>query len=179
MIANPWFWAFLAMLGWFLSLLVVGTRTCGDNLGFGIVCFILVELPRIILPLPFVVQTRFGGNSPFFTLAGAVILVVSLIFATPVFRIYPLTGPNRKEPLRINGLYGIVRHPVMFCDSFWPLGWSLIFGSLIGILLTPIWFGVSYYLTILEEERLVQEYGEDYIRYQRKVPRIIPFVRQL
>ena len=36
-----------------------------------------------------------------------------------------------------------------------------------------------YLLTILEEEKLVQEYGEDYIRYQREVPRIIPFVRQL
>jgi len=177
MLTNPWYWAFLAMLGWFLGMLVVGTRTYGDRLWFGIICLILVELPRIILPLPFVVQSRFEANSPFFTLSGAVILVGSLIFATPVFRIHPLTRPNRNEAFRRNGLYGIVRHPVMFCDSFWPLGWSLIFGSLIGVVLTPIWFGVSYFLTILEEDKLVEEYGEDYIRYKREVPRIIPFLR--
>ncbi len=65
----------------------------------------------------------------------------------------------------------------MFCDSFWPLGWSLIFGSVIGVALTPVWFGVCVLLTFLEEEKLVEQYGDEYARYQREVPRIIPFLR--
>jgi protein-S-isoprenylcysteine O-methyltransferase Ste14 len=45
----------------------------------------------------------------------------------------------RCEPLRTDGLYSVVRHPLMLCDVFWPLGLSLIFGSIIGVPLTPLW----------------------------------------
>ncbi len=66
----------------------------------------------------------------------------------------------------------------MFADSFWPLGWSLVFGSVIGVALTPLWLLVCWLLTFVEEERLVTEYGEEYKRYRQKVPsRIIPGVR--
>jgi hypothetical protein len=39
---------------------------------------------------------------------------------------------------RTDGLYWIVRHPLMLCDIFWPLGWPLIFRSLIGVALTLV-----------------------------------------
>ncbi len=92
-----------------------------------------------------------------------------------MFRIVPWTKPSRQEPLRTDGLYSVVRHPLMFRDSFWPLGWSLIFGSVIGALLTPVWFVICWLLSILEEEKLVDEYGEQYKHYQEKTPRLIPF----
>lgn len=172
-LTDPWFWAFLAAVGWGLAFGVVGTKTLGRSLVFGIAMFILAEVPRLLLPLPFVPQPRIE-SSPLLVVAGVIILVVSLLFGTPVFRIIPLTGPDRREPLRTNGLYAIVRHPLMVCDIFWPLGWSLIFGSVIGIILTLVWVLLIWTLTHIEEESLVREYGEAYREFQARVPRLFP-----
>lgn len=173
---DPWFRAFVATLGWFQGLLAVGSHRFGSRLWFGVICLVLVEAPRIILPLGFVNQPRFDID---LTLPGVVLLIVSVYFATPVFRIVPLTKPNHKEPLRTDGLYSIIRHPLMLCDATWPLGWSLIYGSVIGVALTPVWFLICYLLTELEEQELVKQYGDQYREYQRRVPRLIPFVKWL
>lgn len=173
-LADPWFWAFLAVLGWALAFGIIATRTLGRRLGFGIAVFILAEVPRLVLPLPFVSQPRIELSSTFLVLSGSLILALSLCFATPVFRIVPLTGPDHREPLRTDGLYSIVRHPLMVCDIFWPLGWSLICGSAIGVLLTPAWLAVIWVGTHVEEESLVREYGDAYREFQSRVPRLIP-----
>ncbi len=171
---DPWFWAFLASIGWVLAFALVGTESLGRKLGFGIFMFTLAELPRILLPLPFVSQPRIETNPAWLVALGIAILLVSLFFGTPVFRIAPLTGPDRQEPLRTGGLYALVRHPLMLCDIFWPLGWSLIFGSLIGIALTPLWLLIIWALTHVEEESLVRQYGDAYRHYQSTVPRLLP-----
>ncbi len=46
---------------------------------------------------------------------------------------------------------------------------------MIGALLTPVWFVICWLLSILEEEKLVNEYGEQYKHYQEKTPKLIPF----
>jgi protein-S-isoprenylcysteine O-methyltransferase Ste14 len=174
LLSDPWFWAFLAAIGWGLAFGLIGTETLGRRLAFGIAVFILAELPRLLLPLPFVSQPRIDPNPSWLVLAGVLVLAGSLFFATPVFRIVPLTAPDQREPLRTDGLYSVVRHPLMVCDIFWPLGWSLIFGSVIGILLTPVWFAVIWIGTHLEEEALVREYGDAYRQFQSRVPRLLP-----
>ena len=134
--------------------------------------FILAELPRIFLPLTFVSQPRIEA-SPLLLAAGIFILGGSLFFGMPVFRIVPLTGPDLSEP-RTNGLYSVVRHPLMVCDVFWPLGWSLICGSLIGIALTPVWLLLVWVLTHVEQDALVREYGDADREFQSHVPRLFP-----
>jgi protein-S-isoprenylcysteine O-methyltransferase Ste14 len=62
----------------------------------------------------------------------------------------------------------------MVCDIFWPLGWSLIFGSAIGVLITPAWLAVIWVGTYVEEESLVREYGNAYREFQSRVPRLVP-----
>ena len=173
-LTDPWFWAFLATIGWGVGIGVVGTKTLGRHLGFGIAMFVLAELPRILLPLSFVFQPRIDPNPILVIVVGAIILVGSLFFGAPVFRIIPLTCPNRREPLRTDGLYSIIRHPLMLCDIFWPLGWSLIFGSEIGVVLTPVWLLVIWILTHVEEESLIREYGDAYRKFQSSVPRLFP-----
>jgi protein-S-isoprenylcysteine O-methyltransferase Ste14 len=174
LLVDPWFWAFLAATGWALAFGLVGTESLGRRLSFGIFMFTLAELPRVLLPLPFVNQPRLTPIPTWLVVLGALILVTSLYFGTPVFRIIPLTGPDRQEPLRTDGLYARVRHPLMLCDIFWPLGWSLIFGSLIGMALTPLWLLIIWALTHVEEQSLVREYGEAYRQYQSQVPRLLP-----
>jgi protein-S-isoprenylcysteine O-methyltransferase Ste14 len=175
---NPFFWAFLAMIGWFLGLVVVGSRTLGHSRLFGAFVVALAEIPRIILPLPFINQSRFG-DGVVLPVVGGVILIVALVFGTPAFLIEPFTGPQKEEALRTTGLYGVVRHPIMFCDVFWPLGWSLVFRSSIGTSLVVVWFLVAYLLTIFEEEKLIEVYGAQYLKYRESVPRIIPFLKFL
>ena len=85
----------------------------------------------------------------------------------------------RCEPLRSDGLYSVVRHPPMPCDVFWPLGLSLIFGSIIGVPLTPLWLLVVWVLTQVEEESLVREYGDAYRDFQSRVPRLFPRLRDI
>ena len=173
---NPFFWAFLAMISWFLGLLVVGSKTLGKNSLFGAFVVALVEIPRIILPLPFINQARFGGGA-ILPIIGVIILIVALFFGTTAFLIKPFTRPQKEEKLRRAGLYSVVRHPIMFCDSFWPLGLSLIFKSLIGTILVVVWFIVAYLLTILEEEKLIEEYKDEYKKYNKKVKwRLIPYL---
>ncbi len=174
LLTDPWFWAFLAAIGWALAFAVVGSKTLGRSLGFGIFMFILAELPRILLPLPFVSQPRLAANPAWLLGVGGLIFLGSLYFGTPVFRIVPLTAPDRHETLRTNGLYAIVRHPLMLCDILWPLGWSLMFGSVIGVLLVPLWLLLIWALTFVEEEALVREYGDAYREYQSRVSRLLP-----
>jgi protein-S-isoprenylcysteine O-methyltransferase Ste14 len=174
LLRDPWFWAFWGAIGWGLGIGVVGTRTPGRRLWFGIVMFVLAEFPRAILPLPFVIQPRIDPTPWWLVALGGLVLAAGLAFAAPMFRIVPLTAPDRGEPLRTGGLYAVVRHPLMVCDILWPLGLSLIFGSTIGILLVPAWLLMIWMLTHVEEESLVREYGDAYRVYQARVPRFLP-----
>lgn len=176
---GAWFWAFLAMCGWFLGLLVVGTEFFGRRAWLGAISVLTVELPRFLLPLAFVAQPRIDPLPVGAIGLGAAILAVSLIFGTAALRIRPLTRPSSEEPIRVDGLYSVVRHPVMFCDAFWPCGWALIWGSITGVWLTVVWFGAATLLTYLEEEKLLEAYGGVYASYQRRVPRMLPFIRRL
>ena len=155
---DPFFWAFLAMIGWYLGFFVVGSKTFGKSTLFGIGVVTLAEIPRIILPLNFINQPRFGNSSALLVL-GIIILIIALIFGSPVFRIQPFTKP----------LY--------FCDTIWPLGLSLMFRSVIGTVLVIVWLLVAYVFALFEEEKLIEAYGDKYQEYKRKVKwRLIPYL---
>jgi protein-S-isoprenylcysteine O-methyltransferase Ste14 len=53
LLADPWWWAFLAAFGWGLCTALVGSRTLGRNLPLGIALVLLAEVPRTVLPLPY------------------------------------------------------------------------------------------------------------------------------
>jgi methanethiol S-methyltransferase len=85
---------------------------------------------------------------------------------------------TEKEPqvteLKKNGLLGIVRHPmyiaviiILWCHSFTAA--DLLVNS---ILTVYVVIG-----TMLEERKLIAEFGEAYIRYQKEVPMLIPFTK--
>jgi protein-S-isoprenylcysteine O-methyltransferase Ste14 len=176
-LTNPWFWVSLSATGWFLWLLVVGSSTFGSRTWFGVAASTLAVVPRVLLPLPFVEQPRFADPHRVLVLIGLLLFCGTAVFATPVLRIQFLTRPSAEEPLQTSGLYALVRHPVMFFEAFWPLGWSLSFGSVLGIALTPLWLLLSWLLTVLEEERLLEAYGDRYQRYREQVPRrLVPFL---
>ena len=171
---DPFFWAFVALIGWASAISVVGNKTLGTHPWFGIAVVALAEIPRLILSLDFIPQPRFGG-SPLVLALGGLVLLVALIFGSPVFRIHPFTRPQKQEPLRTTGLYAVVRHPLYVCDILWPLGIALLFRSVIGTALVVVWFLVAAQLALFEEEQLLEAYGDEYRAYQSKVRwRLIP-----
>jgi len=176
---DPFFWAFLSAMGWAMGMLTVGSTTVGRHMAYGIIGSLTAQIPRIVLPLKWVsAQPRFDPPA-IVVAAGAVLclLGLSFIFSGLGLKIY--TRPTKQEPLVTTGLYSIVRHPMLLANIIWPLGWSVICGSWIGIALAPAWFVLVYLMSFLEEDRLIETYGADYLEYRKRVPRIIPFIKFL
>jgi protein-S-isoprenylcysteine O-methyltransferase Ste14 len=176
---DPFFWAFLAALGWAMGMLTVGSTTVGRYMLYGIIGSFFAQVPRIILPLKWV------SNQPWFVpplavgIIGAMLCLAALFFAFPGLGLNIYTRPSKDEPLVTTGFFGIVRHPILFANVLWPLGWSLICGSWIGVALWPIWSLLAYLMSFIEEDRMIEAYGDAYRLYRTKVPRIIPFVKFL
>lgn len=78
-----------------------------------------------------------------------------------------------EEPVR-RGLYSIVRHPMYFATIL--LMWSLD-STLADIITKTILTSYIAVGTILEERKLVKEFGPAYIEYQKEVPMLIPFLK--
>ncbi len=82
---------------------------------------------------------------------------------------------NPSEELKKDGLLGVVRHPMYFalivylwCQTF------TVAGIIVNIVLT-IYIIMG---TILEERKLVSEFGDTYVKYQQEVPMLIPFIKK-
>jgi hypothetical protein len=71
LVADPWFWAFLAAVGWGLCTGLVGSRGLGRSLRLGVSLVLLAEVPRALLPLPFVSQPASRRAAPYQGEAGA------------------------------------------------------------------------------------------------------------
>jgi protein-S-isoprenylcysteine O-methyltransferase Ste14 len=71
--------------------------------------------------------------------------------------------------------YKYTRNPIYLGEILWCLGWSIIHGSVIGVVLVPIWWAGFLFLTIIEEESLEHALGMNYLNYKKKIKgRIIP-----
>ena len=81
---------------------------------------------------------------------------------------------NPSNQIKRNGLLGIMRHPMYFALIVYL--WCQIHKMsdfVVNIVLT-IYILIG---TKLEEKKLVLEFGETYIKYQKEVPMLIPFIK--
>jgi protein-S-isoprenylcysteine O-methyltransferase Ste14 len=77
--------------------------------------------------------------------------------------------------LKRSGLLGVVRHPMylalilyLWCQTFRTI--DLVINTLLTLyVLIGTW---------LEERKLILEFGEAYLEYQRQVPMLIPFAKR-
>ncbi len=83
------------------------------------------------------------------------------------------TGASEKG-LITTGLYRYMRHPlytgtILFCAGifFMVPAWPLAIFIICMCIYLP--FGIYF-----EEKKLIREFGEDYIRYQKRVSRLVP-----
>lgn len=83
----------------------------------------------------------------------------------------------RDNRLIVSGIYGVVRHPLY-------LGGILLFtfnpyitvNTLVVSILADLYFVFGAFI---EEKRLIRRFGDEYIDYMNKVPRLVPSVRQI
>ncbi|UCD19258.1 MAG: isoprenylcysteine carboxylmethyltransferase family protein [candidate division WOR-3 bacterium] len=170
---NPFFWA---MIGMFCLVGggVIVSRKSGYSVLYGAVIVTVFVLARGVLVLPFCVQPRFEANG-WHLFVGGLIFVIGLVFSLPALAIKPLTAPNEQMKLVTTGFYALVRNPIYLGEVLWCLGWSIMFRSIIGLALVPLWWTALLLHTLVEEESLERALGEKYLVYKRKVRgRIIP-----
>lgn len=90
--------------------------------------------------------------------------------------LWPPVSPRR---LVVAGPYAYVQHPIwlglwlMLCgEALWMQSALLaLYAGLVAIL-------VNWYVTMIEEPRLLHRFGEDYRAYRAAVPRWVPFQRR-
>ena len=72
------------------------------------------------------------------------------------------------------GIYGCMRHPMLFGLTLLPLGWALLIGSSSYILIiAPLEMLFIIFMVIVFEEREAEnKFGDDYRRYREKVPMV-------
>ena len=72
------------------------------------------------------------------------------------------------------GLLGLVRHPIYFATIIFMWSLNATLADIEARLILTIYIFIG---TILEEKKLVREYGPLYIDYQKQVPMMIPFLK--
>ena len=149
-------------------------------------CLVFLALFTLWRPIPVVVWEieSMAGKMTLWTLSALGYLVVLLatymidhfdLFGLRQVTLYlrkkPYTKPRFKEWV----FYKHVRHPLMlgFLVAFWStpvmtVGQLLFAGGVTGFVLIALQF---------EERDLVTEHGEDYRKYQQRVPMLVPFLR--
>ena len=107
-------------------------------------------------------------------LAAAGLAAIALLQTGPLAfaGIAQALGVTEAAPLATSGFYGIVRHPLyLFGLLFIWLTPIMTINLLVVYIVFTIYFFVG---AVLEEKRLVAEFGTTYSDYQRRVPMIIP-----
>ena len=96
---------------------------------------------------------------------------------------FQLSGIVNKEKitkpfLETGGIHRYVRHPLYLGTFIFLIGLFLLnplLSNLIAVIIIIIYtmIGIQF-----EESKLIKEYGDDYRLYQKKVPKLIPFLKK-
>ncbi|MEO7800830.1 MAG: isoprenylcysteine carboxylmethyltransferase family protein [Ginsengibacter sp.] len=112
------------------------------------------------------------------TLTGLIIMLICIKkYFYELSGLQALQHEKATNTLQTNGLHSFVRHPLYFGTIAFVVGLTIAFSYLNNIIATLIitiyvWIGIN-----VEEKKLVQEYGDQYIKYKQRVPKLIPFAK--
>lgn len=83
--------------------------------------------------------------------------------------------PLPPETMSLRGVYGFVRHPLYLFSMFFIWFPPIMSASMLGLALgSTLYFVLG---SLLEERKLLRQFGETYRHYQKEVPWMIPFVK--
>jgi len=81
---------------------------------------------------------------------------------------------QKGHSLQTSGIYGWVRHPSYVGILLMDIGFAGVFRSSVAVLLLPIVFWMFKRRMDVEEELLVEEFGETYRGYMGRTARLLP-----
>ena len=127
----------------------------------------------IILPIVF--------GAPFLVL-GAIYIALLNIQMKRIGKGNPADGFNaaigeRTKNLMTEGIYKHTRNPMLFGVFTLYIGISLLTNSYAALVFPAIFIAyMSWHVKKFEEPRLLLDFGDEYERYLRKTPMIVPFL---
>ncbi len=84
-------------------------------------------------------------------------------------------GENETK-LRTTGLNNLVRHPLYFAVLLALISLVLVFPNWKNLVFTIITTLYIFIGALLEERKLINKYGRDYLEYRKRVKMLIPFI---
>ncbi len=180
---SPNFWIVLYTLGLAIVLTATGPRSCRHWVTHRVpkpvmMAFMLVFIMLPPLLLPFTEGPSTGLPQPAAWIAGGLLFAANIaVKIAGQKKIGALPALKTRATLVTGGIYGRVRHPLYMSNILMALGMALICDSRYGLYFC-IYYFVGFCLMVhFEEKGLVEDYGESYRKYRRKVPwRMFPFV---
>ena len=109
---NPFFPAFLSMLGMVGATSLFSKHRLRRRVIFVSLSLILVTIGRVVLVLPFCRQPRFEIWGLHWIIGGSIVFIAIAIAAGPVLVVQWWSPPKEGMKLRTYGIYGVVRHPI-------------------------------------------------------------------
>ena len=147
--------------------------------------FALVSLIPIFFFYKKIAPTFIFVNVPLQT-AGLVLIAIGvllLLLALSQYNLSEFAGtqqlkqhtPLPPEALKTSGFNSIVRHPLYFSGLIIIWGSFLYQPTDLFLMVSLLFTAYLYWGTKLEEEKLVLEFGKEYLKYQKEVGMLIPF----
>ncbi|KAG5921912.1 hypothetical protein E4U42_005671, partial [Claviceps africana] len=110
-------------------------------------------------------------------LAGQLVRSAAMLHAGTSFNHTVQTRRAASHTLVTTGVYALVRHPSYFGFFYWGLGTQLVLGNTLCFLAYAFVLWRFFRSRVrVEEERLVDFFGDEYRRYRASVGTMIPFV---
>lgn len=135
---------------------------------------------RASLRIPFLMQ-KFLPPAPAIAYAGAILTVAGIAIA--IWARFFLGGNwsarvtiKKDHTLVRTGPYSFVRHPIYAGFLLALAGTAVAIGEIRGLLAVALVLIALKLKANLEEQFMMQQFGEQYAQYRRKVKSLIPFV---
>ncbi len=126
------------------------------------------------------------NNGVLVSVLGGGVMLVGMVLGLLAFRNYSskeFVGLDfqddnvglKRGKLNVSGLNQYVRHPLYFASLLIVWGYFIICPTLMVLVIACV---ISVYLVVgtkLEEKKLIAEFGDQYLRYKKRVPMLIPF----
>ena len=124
-----------------------------------------------------------GFNIAFIQILGYITWILSVYFGLLPIWVFKKKGEVAKgenytktNKLVDNGTYAIIRHPQYLAGILVSISITFWVQSFLSMILTVIVITLIYQWTYSEDKILIAKFGNDYIKYKRKVARLNPIV---
>jgi len=108
-------------------------------------------------------------------IVGNIFIYVTRIVLWNNFRLGAV-APGSEDKLVLGGAFKIVRHPMYFSVIVMSLGLALLLHSWLFMVFFVILLYTIIKMIPVEEDQLINAYGDDYINYKKKVKKLFPYI---